>query len=119
MISITPDATDAGNVEIGTNSEGGSIPIPLDKYLNPTTVALGVVLVSGAATYTVEHTFDDVFDGDASAVRAWFVNDGANLVGASDNQDGNYAFPPTATRLLTTAGTGELRYVVNQAGAVS
>ena len=37
-----------------------SPPIVLDHSQSPGTVAIGVI-ISATATYTVEHTFDDVF----------------------------------------------------------
>jgi hypothetical protein len=78
-----------------------SAPIPLDIYANPTTVALGVVMVGGA-TYTVQHTFDDVFAlGYVPASGTWF--DHPVLDGLGVSSDGNYGFPPRAIRLNVTA----------------
>ena len=57
--------------------------------------------VSGTATYTVQHCFDDVLKGETPV---WY--DHATLAGQTTNKDGNYAYPITALRLRVTAGTG-------------
>lgn len=118
VTSITPDGTSGSNLEGGTNALGGSIPIPIDQYLNPTTIALGVV-VTGTVNVTVEHTFDDIFTDDPSTIHTWFNHDSGDLVGLTTNQDGNYAFPPRACRLFTNSGIGTAQFSVIQAGAVA
>lgn len=80
-----------------------SPPIPLDIYANPTTVAL-LVDVIGTATYSVQHTFDDIFaEGyDPDAVTSLWL-DHPVLDSLSVDADGNYGFPPRAIRLNVTA----------------
>lgn len=93
-----------------------SPPIPVDQYLT-TTIGLGV-LFGGAATATVEHTFDDVFAEDFNPLTAtWF--DHETLAGITANEDGNYIAPPIACRLNVTVGPGPVELIVNQAGATS
>jgi hypothetical protein len=75
--------------------------IPLDRMQAPFNVAIGVVIVSGTATYTVEHTFDNVLDPNAGTPVA-FPNSG--LTAQTTNKDGNYAAPVVAVRLNVTAG---------------
>lgn len=100
----------AGGAEIGA-------PIPIDQYLNPTNIGLSVD-ITATATFTVEHTFDDVFAEDFNpATAVWFPH--PTIAGASANVDGNYAFPPTACRLNIAANTGTVNFNVVQAGAVS
>jgi len=96
-----------------------SAPIPIDQYLNPTDIGLAVDILSGTATYTVEHTFDDVWaDGFNPATATWFPH--PTLAAQSADADGNYAFPPIACRLNVTASSGGIcRFHVVQAGAVS
>ncbi len=110
--SITPDGTDAGLMEGGTNGVGGSIPIPVDKNVTPTSIGLGIV-ITGTVDVTVQHTFDDVFAG-ASTIFTWF--DHPTLVNVVANGDGNLAFPPTAVRLLTNSGIGTAEFDLIQAG---
>lgn len=80
---------------------GVSAPIPLDIYANPTTVAMGVKLI-GTCTYTVQHTFDDIFAAGYDPASGTWV-DHPVMAGLSAASDGNYGFPPRAIRLKTTA----------------
>lgn len=73
--------------------------IPNDVF----NVGLGVV-VSGSATYTIEHTFDGV---------NFFAHD--CLVSQATNQDGNYAFPVASIRINITSGVGTVTLTAIQA----
>jgi hypothetical protein len=75
--------------------------IPVDYKQAPFNLSIGCVIVSGTGTYTVEHTFDDIFDTTVTPVA--FPNSGITAQVA--NRDGNYAFPVRAVRLSVTAGT--------------
>lgn len=74
--------------------------IPVDPQANYFAIGIGCV-VTGAATYKVQHTFDDIFDSKITPV--WF--DHSVLTGMVANKDGNYAFPIAAVRLNVTAYT--------------
>jgi hypothetical protein len=95
-----------------------SAPIPIDQYQSPTNIGLGVTIDSGTATYTVEHTFDDVFDENFNpATATWFPH--PTLAGQTASADGNIAFPPTAVRLnVTVSSGGDVTLNLIQAGAV-
>ena len=110
--SITPDGTDAALMEGGTNGVGGSIPIPVDKDVTPTSIGLGII-ITGTVDVTVQHTFDDPFAG-ASTILTWF--DHPTLVNVVANGDGNLAFPPQAVRLFTNSGVGTAELDLVQAG---
>jgi hypothetical protein len=112
--SIFADAIVGTNIEIGTNALGGSIPIPIDKNVTPTSIGLALVFTAPAVNVTVQHTFDDVFATDPSTILTWF--DHPTLAGETANADGNIAFPPTALRLLTNSGIGTCEFDVIQAG---
>lgn len=104
-------------VRVTTSGVSTSDVVPIDQYLSPTNIGLGVT-VTGVATYTVEHTFDDVFDEAFNpATATWFPH--PTLAGLLVNADGNYAFPPTACRLNQTAGAGSAVLNIIQAGAVA
>lgn len=75
--------------------------IPLDTKQTPFNVGLGVVINSGTATYTVQHTFNNVLAGETATAF-----DNATLAGDTTNQDGNYAFPVAAVRLNVTVSSG-------------
>lgn len=92
-------------VRVSVSGVGVSNPIPLNNYGDPFNVGFGVKLSVGATlTYTVEHTFDDVFASGFDPTSAvWYSN--ATVVAQTTNKDGNYAFPVTAIRLNVTAWT--------------
>ena len=80
---------------------GSTAWIPLDYKQSPFNIGFGVV-VSGTVTYTIEHTFDDVFD--SSITPTAFQH--STVVGQSANANSNYAFPIRAVRITISAGTG-------------
>jgi hypothetical protein len=90
-----------------------SLIVP-DYLISPFNIGLGVV-VTGTATYTVQHTFDDPFaSGFLASSATWF--DHKDLVDQTTSEDGNYAFPVRAIRVNQTAGTGSTAMTVVQAG---
>jgi hypothetical protein len=90
--------------------------IPLDFEATPYDIGIGVVIPAGSsATYTVEHTFDDVFANNFNPTTAtWLPH--ATLSGRTTTADGNYAYPITAVRLNVAAVTGQVVFNVLQAG---
>lgn len=86
--------------KITVTGVGTSAWIPMDTKQAPFNVSIGCVIVSGTATYTVEHTFDDVFNPAVTPVA--FSN--AGITAQTTNKDGNYSAPVTAIRLNVTAG---------------
>lgn len=104
-------------VRVTVGALGASSPIPLDHYRDPFSVGIGCVISAGATlTYTVEHTFDDVFSSTFNpATATWFPN--ASLATKSTSSDGNYSTPVTAVRINVTAYTsGSVTMTVIQAG---
>lgn len=87
------------------------VPIPVSHGSAPTNIGIGVY-ITGTITYSVQHTFDDIWD--PAVTPRWFNH--PTLAGLSANGDGNYASPPRAVRLITTAGTGTAQIVLNQSG---
>lgn len=80
-------------------ANGNTIPV------NNESISFGIgfgVVVSGTITYTVQHTFDDIYN--PAVTPTWFNH--AFVNGQTSNVDGNYAFPVAAVRLISTAGTG-------------
>ena len=94
-----------------------SNPVPLDHYLTPFNIGL-CVIVTGSVTYTVQHTFDDLQAvGYTPASGTWFNH--PDMTSQTTTKDANYAFPVTAIRVSTAAGsTGSVNFVVIQAGLV-
>lgn len=79
-------------------ANGTTIPV------NNESISFGIgfgVVVSGTITYTVQHTFDDIYNNPSPT---WFNHAFVNAQTA--NADGNYAYPVAAVRIISTAGTG-------------
>jgi hypothetical protein len=99
-------------ISVTVSGVGSSVAIPTDYYANPFNIGFAVV-ISGTVDYTVEHTFDNIQDPNATIT--WFPH--PTVFNELANQDGNYAFPVTAVRLTNNAGTtGSATFTVIQAG---
>lgn len=94
----------------GPGSNGLSAVIPLDYDQAPFNVGIGTYLSTGSATWSVQHTFDDL--QNSSVTPTWFNNTGIN--GVTSNTDGNYAFPVSGIRLNVTTGSGTVVMDVRQ-----
>lgn len=70
--------------------------------------------ITGTATCTVQQTLDNVFD--STITPTWFDHPDTNLVGATADKQGNYAFVPFAVRLRQTAGNGSAKLTIIQSG---
>lgn len=89
--------------KVSVSSVAASSPIVIDHLAESFAVGFGVTLGGGTMTYSVQHTFDDIFD--PAVTPTWFNHDSvAAKVNVDD--DGNYAFPVRAVRLNVTAHTG-------------
>lgn len=87
---------------------------PLDLYISPFNISLFAV-ITGAATYTVEYTGDDVYASSFNPATAnWTGVTGMTAVSAST--DATLISPVTAVRLRQTAGAGSVALRVLQAG---
>ncbi len=102
-------------VRLSVTGTGVSNPVILDQYRSPFSVGVGVTVSAGASlSYTVEHTFDDVFAANFNpATATWFPH--ASLAARASSSDGNYAYPVMAVRLNVT-GTGTAAITIIQAG---
>ena len=90
-----------------SNASGGTVVssvCPMDWRTNPFQVGI-LCYVSGAATYSIQHSDDNV---------NWSVN--ANINGATGAADTNYMFPVQYIRLIQTAGSGSVIAYVRQSG---
>ena len=98
-------------VVVSKTGTGSSSVVPLDHYQSPFNVGFGVV-VSGTVNYTIQHTFDDVFN--ASVTPVWFNH--PTIASLAVNADGNYAFPVRAIKVLVNSGSGTATLTAIQAG---
>jgi hypothetical protein len=121
---IASDAT-ASTLIIGDAADsvaGGSAYSAIlypDLFLNPFNIGIGAQTVTGTATYSVQHTFDDIDNNDISSLVAakWADNTGISGKTASDNLvSGNYAYPVSGIRIMLTSGTGTVKCWLRQAG---
>ena len=82
--------------------------------VSPFNIGFGVA-VNGSVTYTVQHTFDDVYaSGFAPASATWYNH--PSVQGQTISMDGNYAFPVRGIRVNITSGTGSVTATILQAG---
>lgn len=95
---------------VSQTNVGSSAIIPMNLDSTPFNVGFGVV-ISGAPTYTVQHTFDNPWTTDTPV---WFNH--PTIIDEIANADGNYAFPVAAIKVVVTAGTGTATLTVIQAG---
>lgn len=104
-------------IRVSVSSAAASNVLPMDQYISPFNLGLGVSLSAGASlTYTVQHTFDDVWSPDFDPATAnWFSH--ATMVNKTTSFDGNYAYPVTAIRLnVVSHSSGTATLTVVQAG---
>jgi len=111
---VAASAAVGTNVEIGTTDEGASMPIPLDQYLTPFNVSVGLI-VTGTVDVTLQYTFDAIFD--SSGPFTWFDTD--DILNATASGEETFISPVSAIRLLTNSGTGSATLRIIQAGAAS
>lgn len=101
-------------VSVSKTGTGASDLIVLDYIQTPFNVSLSTK-VTGSATYTIQHTFDDIFaSGYSAGSGTWYDSDDTNFVNATANQNSNYAFPVRATRVNITTGAGTVELTAIQ-----
>jgi len=102
-----------------TASAGGTSNSPVyvvDTYNVPANIALGVV-VTGSASYTVQHNFTDPRTTNLNTLTTGWM-DHQYLLNMTTTSAGNYAFPPAGIRLqLGAAASATATFTIIQAGA--
>lgn len=101
------------SVVIQQTGVGASSWVPLDQYVASFSVGIGVV-VTGVVTYTIEYTYDDVFNNSITPT-AWPV---LALNGLAVNADAQLSNPVKALRINQTAGAGTTAMTVVQGGVI-
>lgn len=94
---------------VSKTGTGTSAWIPVDYRQGVTNIGLAVV-INGVITYSVEHTFDNVFDPTVTPTA--FTH--SVIASQTANKDGVYNAPIRAVRLNNTAGTGTTTLTVLQ-----
>lgn len=129
---IAADAACVGNITVGTNAVASSEWIMDNPFATVWALSVGVVVVDGSPTYSVEYTFDDpnkqgvsgipdpldysLLPSSFSPPRTW---EHLVLRGQIATGDGNFAnLPVFAHRVTVTAGTGTVTMQSVQAGII-
>lgn len=126
---VAISAATAGNISAGTSAIASGAWVAIERFRNnPVSIAVIGQLVSGAVTWTLEHTYDDVntpalegtfqvpvpfpkktdnpglFNvGDSSPPLAWAD---ATLAAKAATTEGSMALPYAAYRFTVNTGTG-------------
>lgn len=89
-----------------------SAAIPLDIYIAPFQVSVGVVVASGAVSYSLQYTYDDPWG--SGGITNWFTHPLMSTLTAAGDAVINGG-PVTAVR-LTNNDTGTIAARIIQAG---
>jgi hypothetical protein len=121
-------------IVVSTTGTGTSNAIPLDTYIAPFQVSIGVAMSSGSEVL-IEHTYSNVFD--ESVTPTWFPSasstadegfllqedgfsllqeDGSFILTGDENFSHFIDFPVSAIRLNTIVNGGSITMTVLQAG---
>lgn len=111
-VTISVNKATAGAITAGTNGVGSSRPIFLDTFAPaPTAIQIDV---TGTINYTIQSSLNDPNIVGYTSVN-WVNSQDTNVVGASTEQQSNFAYLPTVVRILVNSGTGTVVLTVNQA----
>jgi hypothetical protein len=121
-------------IVVTTTTTGIGSTIPLDTYISPCSVSIGVQMSSGSEVL-IEHTYSNVFD--SAIVPTWFPSasstadegfllqengfailqeDGSFILTGDENFTHFIDFPVSAIRLNTIVNGGSITMTVLQAG---
>lgn len=114
VTKITVSAATAAAITFGTNGVGASVPRGNDRQTAPFTMSVATILKSGSVNWTIEHTYNDVFD--PTVIPVWF--DHSVIAAQAANKDGVYSQPVAATRTKINSGTGVVTTIMLQASRV-
>lgn len=108
-IDIDSGVIAAGALTVGTGDAGSTCWLPVDWVRDPFSIGFGCV-VTGTVNYTMQHTFDNIYDGTATPIAF----DHTEISSETTNQQGNYQFACRAMRVKINSGTGTVRLVAIQ-----
>lgn len=114
VTNVTHSGSVASTLTVGTNSVGSSLWQITNFNCDPEAIGFVVELRSGAATFTVEYTFDDpnILPGtgglNASGLAFPLARSLATVTNSTATVDAAFTTPILAYRLTTTVGTGTL-----------
>lgn len=100
---------------ISKTGAGSSSIYAVDYFKCPVNVGIQAVL-SGAATYTVEYTLDDILADGFNAATATWTGATADLTGAVASKNGLLTVPCRGIRITIASGAGTVTATICQAG---
>lgn len=123
VTSVTPSnssvaqtvASTAQTVSVGVNGVGSSIWNIVNWHVTPVNIQYSCLLASGAATFSIQYTYDDPNNLPAGVAFPQPFNHPI-IVASGSTVDGPSNDPITAWRLQITGGTGSIRATGIQAG---
>jgi len=115
VTGITHTGSVASTLTSGTNGVGSSHWYLLDAFESPINFSFSVELVSGAANFTVQHTYMDPNNLPSGVAFPLPLNNSV-VNAATATAEGVYALPIVGVRLLINSGTGVLRFSGIQSG---
>lgn len=117
VLSITTSGTVGTAVSVGTGVTGATSNwCPVGGPGVQFNVGMAVV-VTGTINYTVNHTFDDIYNPNITPVA--FPHDSSVFVNATASAASNYVNPCRASEIVINSGTGSLTFTIIQDGLVS
>ena len=115
VTKITALNQTGGSVSVGSNSTGASLWQIVNSHVTPVNIELGCVLQTGAATFSIQYTYDDPNNLPPNVAAPTAFNH-PTLNSIATSADGPINDPIFAWRVAVTAGTGTVRVTGIQAG---
>lgn len=102
---------------VSLSTSGVSVSGIYAPNANCTPVSIEVaIVVTGAATYTLQYTLDDVYSPTFSAATATWFTHPTLAAGQTTTKDAQFTWPVKGIRVNQTVGAGSTAIVVLQAG---
>ena len=110
------------------NTTGATLPYAVNNHASPVNMGVVVYMVGGTGMYSVQHTFDNLFEQDSAgrpryATVTAFVSaarwiNHPTLSSLTSTADSNYAYGPNFVRLavVSAAGGANFEMRLNQSG---
>ncbi len=110
---IAASGATAANVTAGTNGTGSGPWVPWDNFVPPFQVAVAAKVLSGAPTYQLDVTYDDVYSVVVPDAVAWADMTGKTAAAQTSLSESKGAVPVRSSRLTLTA-VGGVQLTQNQ-----
>lgn len=104
-------------MQIATSGISTSNVASMNANTSPVNIEI-VVRVTGACTYNVEYTLDDIFSPTFTQAAATWFNHPTLAAAQTTTKDCQITWPVTGIRINQTAGAGSSATTVLQAGLI-